>query len=32
MVKKSGSRTGYRSFTVERVGKHGSCKTERKIR
>ena len=28
MVKKSGSRGGYRSFTVERVGKHGSCKKE----
>ena len=30
MVKKSGSRGGYRSFTVERVGKHGSCKTKGK--
>ena len=30
MVKKSGSRGEYRSFTVERVGKHGSCKTKGK--
>ena len=28
MVKKSGSSGEYRSFTVERVGKHGSCKTK----
>ena len=30
MVKKSRSSTAYRSFTVERVGKHGSCKTKGK--
>jgi hypothetical protein len=28
MVKKSDGRDGYRSFTVEKVGKHGSCKTK----
>ena len=28
MVKKADGRDGYRSFTVERVGKHGSCKTK----
>ena len=28
MVKKSGSSGEYRSFTVERVGKHGSCRTK----
>ena len=27
MVKK-GKKSGYRSFTVVRVGKHGSCKTK----
>ena len=35
MVKKSGSRTGYRSFTVERVGKTWfmqKLKKRRKIR
>jgi hypothetical protein len=28
MVKKSVGKGAYRSFTVERVGKHGSCKTK----
>jgi hypothetical protein len=28
MVKKSNGKDGYRSFTVEKVGKHGSCKTK----
>ena len=30
MVKKSKGRDGYRSFTVVKVGKHGSCKTKGK--
>jgi hypothetical protein len=30
MVKKSNGREGYRSFTVVKVGKHGSCKTKGK--
>lgn len=30
MVKKVDGRTGYRSFTVVKVGKHGSCKTKGK--